>query len=75
MKNDITQEEFKSVADDFFLKYDYVKQNMEGDTEDIIFMLKMFHQQYISYFSIREHLNLHGVMLSVLSLILWDQKN
>ena len=36
MKNDITQEEFKSVADDFFLKYDYVKQNMEGDTEDII---------------------------------------
>ena len=36
MKNNITQEEFKSVADDFFLKYDYVKQNMEGDTEDII---------------------------------------
>ena len=36
MKNNVTQEEFKSVADDFFLKYDYVKQNMEGDTEDII---------------------------------------
>ena len=36
MKNNITQEEFKNVADDFFLKYDYVKQNMEGDTEDII---------------------------------------
>tara|TARA_B100001996_G_scaffold382584_1_gene374812 strand:- start:2259 stop:2471 length:213 start_codon:yes stop_codon:yes gene_type:complete len=37
MKNsNITQEEFKSVADDFFVKYDYVKQNLEGDTEDII---------------------------------------
>mgnify|MGYP001194663467 CR=1 FL=1 len=34
--SNITHEEFKSVADDFFLKYDYVKQNIEGDTEDII---------------------------------------
>tara|TARA_B100000900_G_scaffold247490_1_gene210540 strand:- start:1426 stop:1638 length:213 start_codon:yes stop_codon:yes gene_type:complete len=34
--NNITHEEFKSVADDFFQKYDYVKQNMDGSTEDII---------------------------------------
>ena len=38
--------------------------------QDIIYMLKMFHQQFISYYNTREHLNPLGEMQSALSLIL-----
>ena len=38
--------------------------------QDIIYMLKMFHQQYISCYNTKEHLNPLGEMQNALSLIL-----